>query len=545
MILDRTRLIAAVILAATIASALVLVALINSARDDGLEALRDSKLEQVVSAARTFDQRQVNQFESARALSQQGFEVTVGSVSDQAFVDGLFGLIVDPEAGFFLVNLDHQVTAGVLLTRGTAIGDRYDRPGFDELVGSERFRDGRGGVLPVGPGITTAAPTTAAVFPVLRPDSGALQGAAVVEVVVGPDTDFSREIAALPVEGTAEWLFIDTEGSVVSSTDPSTIGTRIEQAELVTLPIGLHRVDGELVAIEDVPASGWRLVFRQDRGEFEAPLRGPLQGAGTVIVIAIVAAGGLVTLTVVRRLRHAREEQRRLTELVAQQEEFVSIVSHELRTPVAGVTGFLQTSVDHWDEMSPDDRRHAVEAALSNARRLQALTRDVLEAEQAEAGRLRIVTEVTDAWAVIRVNTELAGQALSDTTINLELPLEPAQVSLDPDRIGQVLTNLITNAAKNSPPDRPVEVVGIRRDDGIEIEVRDRGRGLDPAMADHVFEKFARGSDTVEGSGLGLSIARSIVEAHGGRIWAEDGDGGGAVFRFVLPFEQSGATEAL
>src|SRR5205814_7614347 len=130
--------------------------------------------------------------------------------------------------------------------------------------------------------------------------------------------------------------------------------------------------------------------------EFEGGLTGPLRSALLLLAVAAVIGGGLLFFFLLRRLRAAREEQRRLAEINAVREEFMSIVSHELRTPVTGLLGFLQTTLDHWEAMSDTDRPNALARGVTNARRLHALTRDVLDTASIESGELSYVFEVID-----------------------------------------------------------------------------------------------------------------------------------------------------
>ena len=153
----------------------------------------------------------------------------------------------------------------------------------------------------------------------------------------------------------------------------------------------------------------------------------------------------------VRRLREAREQERRLRELTRSQAEFISVVSHELRTPVAGVLGFLQTTVDHWDTLSDDDRLDTVRRAVTNARRLQAMTRDVLDTESIESGRIGYSFQRVDLGTELQTAVEASRDADPSRLITLEPPSVPITIDADPDRLQQVLSNLLENARKNSP----------------------------------------------------------------------------------------------
>lgn len=285
-------------------------------------------------------------------------------------------------------------------------------------------------------------------------------------------------------------------------------------------------------------------MFRQDRATFEAPLAQPIQDVGRLVVIVFLAVGAVMFVLLLRRLRVAREEQERLRRINEAQEEFISIVSHELRTPVAGVLGFLETSLDHWDAMSDAARETTVRRAAVNARRLQALTRDVLDTQSVETGRLAFNVDPIDLGEETRAAAEAALALYRDRPIEVAAD-DPIPVAGDPDRLQQVLTNLIDNAHTNAPPGTVIEVSASSDAGNAFVAVRDHGPGLPAEGLERVFDKFVRtGSSTVAGTGLGLYICRRIIEAHGGRIWAENAPGGGAVFTFRLPLRDAGATSA-
>jgi signal transduction histidine kinase len=245
---------------------------------------------------------------------------------------------------------------------------------------------------------------------------------------------------------------------------------------------------------------------------------------------------GLVLVTIlVRRLRQAQEEERRLRELARAQEEFISVVSHELRTPVAGVLGFLQTTLDHWEQMSEEEHLTAVRRAFVNARRLQAMTRDVLDTESIETGLFGYTMTELDLGA--EIGTAVEGFIGGPTDlVRVQVPAEPVVVEGDPDRLQQVLANLLDNARKNAPPDTLIQVALERVDGVARLVVEDEGGSVDPDQVERIFEKFVRGRDgTVTGTGLGLYISRRIVEEHGGRIWVESSPGQHTRFIIELP----------
>jgi K+-sensing histidine kinase KdpD len=173
------------------------------------------------------------------------------------------------------------------------------------------------------------------------------------------------------------------------------------------------------------------------------------------------------------------------------------------------------------------------------SQRLDHLVREVLNAERLEAGELVLHREPISILPVVRQVAEHM-QARS-TPRTLRLPTKPGLplVLADRDRVAEVLTNLLDNADKYSPPGAPI-AVEVRADEvEVIVAVRDAGRGLPPGSLDHIFEKFYRAdssdSQPAYGYGLGLYVCRRLIEAHGGRIWAENLAQGGAVFSFALP----------
>jgi len=216
----------------------------------------------------------------------------------------------------------------------------------------------------------------------------------------------------------------------------------------------------------------------------------------------------------------------------------LSSVSHDLRTPLAVVTGATSSLLDEHGPKDPAVRRELLQTAHEESLRLARLVRNLLDMTRLEAGALKVhkepqsVEEVVGA-ALVRMEDRLRGRDVT-TSIPADLPLVP----FDPALLEQVLINLLENATKYTPAGSPIDIAARKRGGEIEIEVADRGPGVDPQEADRVFEKFYRAREGEGGGvGLGLTICRGIVGAHGGRIWVEGRHGGGASFRFTLPLE--------
>ena len=213
----------------------------------------------------------------------------------------------------------------------------------------------------------------------------------------------------------------------------------------------------------------------------------------------------------------------------------LSSVSHDLRTPLTSITGAATTLLESDGGLTAASRRDLLETISEEAHRLNRLVQNLLEMTRLEAG-----VQVKKEWHPLE---EVVGAALShlervlrEHPVRAGLPKDLPLVPLDDVLVEQVLINLLENAVKYTPPGTRIEIGASASDGEITVEVADRGPGLPPGDVERAFEKFYRGApDVARGAGLGLAICRAIVEAHGGRIWAENRQGGGVAFRFTLP----------
>jgi signal transduction histidine kinase len=522
-----------------VAVGVTVLLMLRLAGDQGTQALTTAKLGQVDAIANSFNARYAAQISGVAGFSSTNWELVPGSKADNQLLQTFNGLNPNAESGFFLLDRTDTITAGVLLRSGR-LGSHYAPPGWAG-VKARLAKEGAVVMPVVTTSQTTELPSYGFAVAVLD-KTGNLRGALVAEQALTATSPFQKEILQLrdAKEHTASWQFLDSAGTVVASTVPDDLGRLASDPRYRSAPAGLTTLDGRIVMTADVPALGWRVVFSQDRSEFDRPLSGPLQKAGLVLVVLLLAVGLALVVVFVRRLRESREQERRLRELTRAQGEFISVVSHELRTPVAGVLGFLQTTVDHWPTLSDQDRLIAVGRAVTNAKRLQVLTRDVLDIDWIESGRMGYALERVELAAA------LATAAGDSTTLDATHPVTvsaPAGVLVDadPDRLQQVLSNLLDNARKNAPPDEPImieaEVHAQSGSSVVRVAVIDAGPGVSAESAERIFDKFVRINDNaVTGTGLGLYIARRIIEAHGGRIWCEsDPAAQRTAFLFELP----------
>ena len=525
----RDRVLAFLSVLVVAALAALIATTVLDAQRRARRALERQKLEQIEQLARSMDTRIEQAYAAFQSIAALPFTLEPGSPADREILEGFQRQSPGAQGGYLLLDADGRVVNGTLLRDPSVIGEMLDREGLDDVRGG-----GGAAVLPVEDGLTTALPTLGLAAPIAGP-GGEPRGVFLIESAVSAESAFNQEVANLGGGDSGEFYFVDQNAVVVASSNTTALGRPIPDADRLALGIGFHRTSGEVVVIEPVESAGWRAVFSQDAGEFEGGLGQRLQSALLLVVVAGVALGGVAVIASLNRLRGAREEQRRLEELNRTREEFISVVSHELRTPVAGVLGFLQTTLDHWGSMSDEERQAAVTRARSNARRLQALSRDVLDASGIEEGRITYAFARLDLVDEVRSAVSATREAHTDRTVNLDVPGDAVWVDADADRIAQVVMNLLDNAVQSSPAGSAIDVALERRDGSAVVSVSDQGAGLSEGEREAVFEKWVRGRATHgRGTGLGLYVSREIVRAHGGQIWV-DHQRAGATFRFAVP----------
>jgi two-component system sensor histidine kinase KdpD len=216
---------------------------------------------------------------------------------------------------------------------------------------------------------------------------------------------------------------------------------------------------------------------------------------------------------------------------------FLSSVSHDLRTPLATISGAADTLLRKGEHLAEGKREELARTIHGEAERLNHIVRNVLNMTRLESGAIRVNKDWQSLEEITGVVIERLSERLKDHPLSLMIPDNLPLIPFDPLLVEQVLTNLLENALQHTPPGTPVEFVARMQKAGVLIEIADRGPGIPAGLEERIFEKFTRGKSPGGGVGLGLSICRVIVEAHGGRIWAENRPGGGAVFRFTLPLE--------
>jgi signal transduction histidine kinase len=230
-------------------------------------------------------------------------------------------------------------------------------------------------------------------------------------------------------------------------------------------------------------------------------------------------------------------ERRRLGRM---KDEFISTVSHELRTPLTSLRASLGLIASGALDKRPEKQRQMLNMAIGNCDRLVRLVNDILDFQNGEKGKLPLHRQPIESVDLLRHAADVAHERAGEVHIGFRIDASPATVLADEERILQVLGELVANAIKFSPPETTIRMVTQRfGTNEVCFIVEDQGCGIPPEKLERIFERFQQGdsSDTraLGGTGLGLALCRSIVEQHGGRIWAESVAGKGSRFLFTLP----------
>jgi signal transduction histidine kinase len=232
-----------------------------------------------------------------------------------------------------------------------------------------------------------------------------------------------------------------------------------------------------------------------------------------------------------------------LEELDRLKSAFVSIVSHELRTPMTSIKGYVENMLDGLTGTLTDKQAYYLGRVKYNAERLTRMTNELLDLSRIEAGRMDLHLSSVSVPELVSDVVESLQPVAREKGITIRQQQETSLPFLqgDWDKLHQVLTNLLHNAIKFTPPNGQVLVaLENRNDEWMELCVADTGRGIPPDELGKIFEKFYRGGAAQaesQGAGLGLAIAKSLVELHGGRIRVESTPGQGSRFFFTLPIQ--------
>lgn len=255
--------------------------------------------------------------------------------------------------------------------------------------------------------------------------------------------------------------------------------------------------------------------------EIEITFRRPDGEDVAAVITALVAPGGRVVLS-------ARPVSDRSGIAI------VSTVSHELRSPLTSVKGYTSLMLSRWDRIDDAKKREMLEQVHHDADRVTRLVTELLDISRLETGRLVLRRQMIDLTGLAATVVEKVAMSYPTLECRIDIDAIP-EVYADPDKIEQVLTNLVENAAKYASP-TGMSIVGGVDGEVVQLSVTDRGEGIPPEDLDKVFTKFFRrdhGRPT--GTGLGLWISRGLVEAHQGTLTVSSVEGEGSTFTFTLP----------
>ena len=359
--------------------------------------------------------------------------------------------------------------------------------------------------------------------------------------------------------GEERLLLLDADGEIIADSDPQGSPLNLSADNLSKgIPI---LVDGQQVGTLLVSSSLGRLTTYQS--SFLRQVNGLLLAATAAAVLAVLVASAYQAQRIVEPVRALASAARRVStgdfsqripvtsqdelgematafntmaaELERQQglrHRAMADIAHELRTPLSVLQIALESIEDGLTHPTPE----VITGLQTDVAHLHRLVEDLRTLSQADAGELQMEAEPVEMGGLVRdvVNRVQGTARAKKIDLAAQLPDTPLPVTGDTQRLAQVLLNLLSNALQHTPAEGRVAVSGRRVGQEVHVVVQDTGEGILPKDLPHIFERFYR-ADRARSSGLGLSITHSLIEAHGGRIWAESVRGEGSTFTFALP----------
>jgi two-component system sensor histidine kinase KdpD len=363
---------------------------------------------------------------------------------------------------------------------------------------------------------TAACETTAQVIGAVRKNIGELLGCSAAVFIqnadgispAGSDADFPLDAHENAV---AQW--------VLSNKKPAGAGTTtLSAAKAFYVPLGTPQ---EAVGVLGMRTADGRVIFNTPEMEL------------------VTALANQSSVAIKRAILEERSREMELAKKTqALQAALLSSISHDLRTPLVSITGALSTLSQDFEAVDAVDRKELLLAAYEDSLHLNEIVGNLLDMTRVESGNLRLNIKQCDLRDLIGVSLKSLKDKLEDRAITVDLPGEIFELPVDFALLTRVFINLLDNAAKYSPAGSGISIKAEALGDEALIQVKDSGFGIPEQDLEHIFDKFFRAQKPrqVSGTGLGLSICRGIVEAHGGKIWAQNDPDRGAVFFIRLPF---------
>jgi two-component system sensor histidine kinase KdpD len=262
------------------------------------------------------------------------------------------------------------------------------------------------------------------------------------------------------------------------------------------------------------------------------------ENPGETIALLVLLVAALVTTRLVDAAERGAEAAKEASALRRSEQlktTLLRTVSHDFRTPLATIKANASSMREPRLAFSTEDRAELLAGIEEESDRLTRLIENLLEASQLEAGAITPEKSPQDVREIIEAVVARIEKYGESPRIDVSIPDDLPLVPCDYVHIDHVLTNLLENAIRHTPPGTPIQVQTSVDRDYVHIAVTDKGPGISQSDAERIFRTFERANNSGRGSGLGLPIARGLVEAHGGHLWLEDVPGGGSRFVFRLP----------
>jgi len=328
--------------------------------------------------------------------------------------------------------------------------------------------------------------------------------------------------------------------------DETLVGRAALSRQAIQLPnLELTELDPHLQVLYD---GGWRSLVaiplvRQDRVVGALVVRRKTPGAfsdETCEMLSAFAAQSAVALTNARLYQQLERQSIELAEASAHKSEFLASMSHELRTPLNAVIGFSEVLLERMFGELNERQEDYLQDILGSGKHLLALLNDVLDLSKVEAGQMELELTTFPAWDAVQYAMSLVRErsAQHGITTHLDIGRDLGSITADELRFKQVLLNLLSNAVKFTPDGGRISVAAWREAGDFIVTVSDTGVGVLPADQERIFDSFQQGgrsASKVEGTGLGLTLTKRIVELHGGRLWLTSDPGVGSTFGFSIP----------
>ena len=365
---------------------------------------------------------------------------------------------------------------------------------------------------------------------ILEPDTGEL----VTRASYGLEAEFSRGARKKIGEGIAGWVALRREAVSLGEQAPTgELGKHYKENRRITSALSLPLAIGErVVGVLNVN----RINHTEPFGEHHLEV---LRVFSEHIAAVIDRAEAMERLG--RRARELEADNEKLADLNRMKDVFLGTASHELKTPLTSVIAYAELLDDHDGKLSREQSREFVGRLRGEAQRLLSLIEDILDLSRLESGKLALKPRSLDIAEVLRGAVETTRPLAQKFGVRLEteFALGLAHLSVDEVKIRQVLVNLLVNAVKFSPRDSAVTVRTLQDGSSVRVEVHDRGPGIAPDIATHIFELFgqtvAEDSESRGGLGIGLHLVKRITELHGGHVGVNSRPGDGSTFWIRLP----------